>query len=61
MRAWVTAGVVALASLIASEQVTIAGGVPTIWNGMLEHVRAAGTDLSSLRVVIAGGSAVPAC
>jgi fatty-acyl-CoA synthase len=33
--------------------------VPTIWNGLLQHVREHGGDLSSLRVVPCGGSAVP--
>ncbi len=45
--------------LIGDERVTVAGGVPTIWAGVLTHVRAEGGDLSSLRLVIAGGSAVP--
>jgi fatty-acyl-CoA synthase len=48
-----------LVQLIAGERVTVAGGVPTIWAGVLAHVRAEGGDLSSLRLVIAGGSAVP--
>ena len=33
--------------------------MPTIWNGLLQHVRANGGDLSSLRLVPCGGSAVP--
>jgi len=49
----------ALVRLIADERVTLAGGVPTIWAGVLAHVRDEGGDLSSLRLVIAGGSAVP--
>ena len=49
----------ALVRLIGDEHVTLAGGVPTIWAGVLAHVRAEGGDLSSLRLVIAGGSAVP--
>jgi fatty-acyl-CoA synthase len=48
-----------LALLIEAERPTIAGAVPTIWNGLLQHVRAHGGDLSSLRVVPCGGSAVP--
>lgn len=48
-----------LAAMIAAERPTVAGAVPTIWNGLLQHVRAAGGDLSSLRVVTCGGSAVP--
>jgi fatty-acyl-CoA synthase len=49
----------ALAHVIESEKLTVAAGVPTIWLGMLQHVRAHGGDLSSLRLVVAGGSAVP--
>jgi len=48
-----------LAGLIEAERPTIAGAVPTIWNGLLQHVRASGGDLSSLRLVPCGGSAVP--
>jgi len=46
-----------LAELIQSERVTWTAGVPTIWNGMLELDPA--PDLSSLRELKAGGSAVP--
>ena len=49
----------ALVRLIGDERVTVAGGVPTIWAGVLTHMRTEGGDLSSLRLVIAGGSAVP--
>ena len=48
-----------LVRLIAAERVTVAGGVPTIWAGVLAHMRAQGGDLSSLRLVVCGGSAVP--
>jgi acyl-CoA synthetase (AMP-forming)/AMP-acid ligase II len=48
-----------LVRLIGEEKVTVAGGVPTIWAGVLTHMRAEGGDLSSLRVVLCGGSAVP--
>jgi fatty-acyl-CoA synthase len=48
-----------LVRLIEGERPTVAGAVPTIWNGLLQHVRANGGDLSSLRVVPCGGSAVP--
>ncbi|MGH3254121.1 MAG: long-chain fatty acid--CoA ligase [Streptosporangiaceae bacterium] len=49
----------ALVRLIGDERVTLAGGVPTIWAGVLSHIRDEGGDLSTLRLVIAGGSAVP--
>jgi fatty-acyl-CoA synthase len=48
-----------LVRLIEAERPTVAGAVPTIWNALLIHVRAAGGDLSSLRLVPCGGSAVP--
>jgi fatty-acyl-CoA synthase len=48
-----------LVRLIEAERPTIAGAVPTIWNGLLQHVRVNGGDLSSLRLVPCGGSAVP--
>jgi fatty-acyl-CoA synthase len=49
----------ALVRLIGDERVTVAGGVPTIWAGVLSHLRSEGGDVSSLRLVVAGGSAVP--
>src|SRR5260370_36519688 len=48
-----------LVRLIDDERVTVAGGVPTIWAGGLDHIRAGGGDGSSLRLVIAGGAAAP--
>jgi fatty-acyl-CoA synthase len=48
-----------LVKLIEAERPTVAGAVPTIWNALLQHVRANGGDLSSLRLVPCGGSAVP--
>jgi fatty-acyl-CoA synthase len=48
-----------LVRLIEAERPTIAGAVPTIWNMLLAHVRSHGGDLSSLRMVPCGGSAVP--
>jgi fatty-acyl-CoA synthase len=50
----------AIASLIEDERITLAGGVPTIWLGVLEHWRTHRPDFSSLRLVVCGGSAVPA-
>ena len=46
-----------LADLIESERVTIAAGVPTIWMGVLPELE--GRDVSSLRGIPCGGSAVP--
>ena len=47
----------ALVSLIESERVTFAAGVPTIWMGMLPLLK--DHDVSSLNRVMCGGSAVP--
>lgn len=49
-----------LADLIHVHRPTIAGAVPTIWNDLLHHVdENKAIDLSSLRLVACGGSAVP--
>jgi fatty-acyl-CoA synthase len=48
-----------LAKLIEAEKVTVAGGVPTIWLDLLNYADASDADLSSLRCVPCGGSAVP--
>ena len=45
--------------MIAEERVTISGAVPTIWNDVLRHLETERCDLSSLRLVLCGGSAVP--
>jgi fatty-acyl-CoA synthase len=47
----------AIADLIESERVTCAAGVPTIWIGTLPELD--GRDLSSLKRIVGGGSAVP--
>ncbi|AXB46184.1 long-chain fatty acid--CoA ligase [Prauserella oleivorans] len=49
-----------LADIIQAQRPTLAGAVPTIWNDLLHHVdRNPDIDLSSLRLVACGGSAVP--
>ena len=48
-----------LARMISQLRPTVAGAVPTIWNDLLAHVDAHPTDLTSLRLVACGGSAVP--
>jgi fatty-acyl-CoA synthase len=48
-----------LAKLIADEKVTVAAGVPTVWLDLLRVADGGDADLSSLRTVIGGGSAVP--
>ena len=47
----------AIAELMEGEKVTLAAGVPTIWMGVLPELK--GRDLSHLREVLCGGSAVP--
>jgi fatty-acyl-CoA synthase len=48
-----------IAQLMAEEHVTVACGVPTIWIGMLQMLEREQLDLSSLRAIYCGGSAVP--
>ncbi len=48
-----------LAELIEGEQVTLAGGVPTVFMDVLRHADEHKVDFSSLRKVTCGGSAVP--
>jgi fatty-acyl-CoA synthase len=50
-----------LLRLIASERVTVSAGVPTVWLGVLDALdRAPGAhDVSSVRALVIGGSAVP--
>jgi fatty-acyl-CoA synthase len=48
-----------LIRMIESERPTFSGGVPTIWGDVLRQVREHGGDLTSLRMVIGGGAAVP--
>ena len=49
-----------LVRLIEAEKPTFSGAVPTIWNDILHFLRAnEGHDISSLRDIACGGSAVP--
>ncbi len=49
-----------LVKMIESERPTMSGAVPTIWNDILHYLREhPGHDLSSLKFVACGGSAVP--
>jgi fatty-acyl-CoA synthase len=47
----------AIAALMEDEKVTLAAGVPTIWMGALDELE--GRDVSALRAILCGGSAVP--
>ena len=48
-----------LADMIESERVTIAAGVPTIWNGLYHELRRKPRDISSITQLVVGGSAMP--
>jgi fatty-acyl-CoA synthase len=48
-----------LCRLIVEERVTVAPAVPTIWRDVLRHADETKPDMSSLRIVPCGGSAVP--
>lgn len=48
-----------LAKMIAQYRPTFSSGVPTIWNDLLLYGESHELDLSSLRGITAGGSAVP--
>jgi acyl-CoA synthetase (AMP-forming)/AMP-acid ligase II len=48
-----------LAKLISEEKVTIAAGVPTIWNSLYHELKANPADISGIRSMIVGGSAMP--
>ena len=48
-----------LYALFESERVTVSAGVPTVWLGLLDHVRRHGRRFSSLRRAVIGGSACP--
>jgi fatty-acyl-CoA synthase len=48
-----------LVRLIEAQRPTLAAAVPTIWGDVLRYLREYGGDISSIRRVICGGSAVP--
>ena len=48
-----------LCRFIAQERPTLSGAVPTVWNDILHYSEQHPIDLSSLRMVVCGGSAVP--
>ena len=48
-----------LYELFEAEGVTIAAGVPTLWFGLLRHVREHGLKFSTLRTLVTGGTAMP--
>ncbi|MBU8536531.1 long-chain-fatty-acid--CoA ligase [Falsiroseomonas tokyonensis] len=48
-----------LHALMEAEGVTFTAAVPTVWLGLLQHMEAAGAELSTLKRVVIGGSACP--
>ena len=48
-----------LAGLMNDERVTISAGVPTVWLGLLQHLRASGQRLHTVQRFVIGGSACP--
>jgi acyl-CoA synthetase (AMP-forming)/AMP-acid ligase II len=49
----------ALHDLLTREKVTLSAGVPTVWLGLLEHLRRTGLSLQHLQRAVIGGSAAP--
>ena len=48
-----------LVHLLNEQRVTISGAVPTVWFGVLDHLKETGGTLPHLKRVFSGGSAVP--
>ena len=48
-----------LAKLLNDEHVSLTCGVPTIWMGLLQHLRSSGEKLTTVKRIMTGGSATP--
>ncbi len=48
-----------LARLLNQERVTMTCGVPTVWLGLLQHLRSSGERLDTVQRIMTGGSAAP--
>ncbi len=48
-----------VARLMNAERVTFSAGVPTVWLGLLQHLRASGERLETVKRIVTGGSACP--
>jgi acyl-CoA synthetase (AMP-forming)/AMP-acid ligase II len=48
-----------IAALINEEKVTLSAGVPTVWLGLLAHLKATGQRVDTLRRIVVGGAACP--
>jgi fatty-acyl-CoA synthase len=48
-----------MATLLNDEAVTFTCGVPTVWLGLLQHLRSSGERLNTVQRIMTGGSAAP--
>jgi fatty-acyl-CoA synthase len=48
-----------LTRMMNEERVTVSAGVPTVWLGLLNHLRGSGQRLETVRKLIVGGSTCP--
>ncbi len=48
-----------LANIFNTERVTMSCGVPTVWLGLLQHLRSSGERLATVTRIMTGGSAAP--
>ncbi|HEY8289071.1 MAG TPA: long-chain-fatty-acid--CoA ligase, partial [Acetobacteraceae bacterium] len=48
-----------MADLLNGERVTLTCGVPTVWLALLQHLRASGQLLATVKRIMTGGSAAP--
>jgi acyl-CoA synthetase (AMP-forming)/AMP-acid ligase II len=48
-----------LTTLMNDERVTMSAGVPTVWLGLLQHLRSSGARLETVNRLVIGGSACP--
>jgi acyl-CoA synthetase (AMP-forming)/AMP-acid ligase II len=48
-----------MTNLLNSERVDYTAGVPTVWLGVLQHLRASGERLTTVKRILTGGSAAP--
>jgi acyl-CoA synthetase (AMP-forming)/AMP-acid ligase II len=48
-----------MANILNTERVTFTAGVPTVWLGLLQHLRSSGERLHTVERIMTGGSAAP--
>jgi fatty-acyl-CoA synthase len=48
-----------LQELMTAERVTMGAGVPTVWQGLLDHLHRSGTRIDGVERLLVGGSACP--